>query len=147
MDRLNIESPKQVSFQTTLQVRVGDVNYGAHLGNDQLLSLVHQARIEMLRSWGWSEFDCGGASLIQAEAAVIYRAQAFLGDELLFSLGFGALSRCGFEVLTQVTRPSDSTEIARVYSGLVCFDYTQKKVVPLPAALKAKISSVGQTVA
>jgi acyl-CoA thioesterase FadM len=41
--RFEIQGPEV--FRTRLRVRVDDVNYGGHLGNDAVLTLCHEARI------------------------------------------------------------------------------------------------------
>jgi acyl-CoA thioester hydrolase len=48
MARIKIEIPEQFIFETQLKVRIGDINYGGHMGNDAVLTLAHQARIEFL---------------------------------------------------------------------------------------------------
>ena len=48
MARVKLEIPELLPFATELEVRVGDVNYGGHLGNDALLGLLHEARIRFL---------------------------------------------------------------------------------------------------
>jgi hypothetical protein len=45
MPRLKLELPAGFPFRTTLTVRVTDLNYGNHLGNDALLGLLHEARV------------------------------------------------------------------------------------------------------
>ena len=40
-------------FRTELDVRITDINYGRHVGNDALLGLLHEAR---LRFWRISGF-------------------------------------------------------------------------------------------
>lgn len=133
MARVSIDTPRQRLFRTELTLRVADINYGGHLGNDRVLGLAHEARVEWLRSLHRSEMDVGGAGLIMADAAVIFRGEAFLGDRLAVSIGAGDISRSGFELIYAMQRVADGQDIALVKTGLVCFDYTVRRPARIPA--------------
>jgi hypothetical protein len=45
-----------------------DINYGGHLGNDAVLSLVHEARVRFLKQQGYTENNIEGAGIIMADA-------------------------------------------------------------------------------
>lgn len=136
MPRLDLKARDPYPFACELTVRTTDLNYGGHLGHDRLLALVQEARVAWLASHGWSELDCGGAGLIMADAAVIYRAEAFAGDVLRLEVVACEPSRVGFRLATRVTRGAD-TEVALVETGMVCFDYSRRRPVALPDAVRA----------
>jgi acyl-CoA thioesterase FadM len=71
MPRVQLEPRARYPFAWEITVRTTDLNYGGHLGNDRVLSLVHEARVAFLASHGWTELDCGGASLIMAETGLV----------------------------------------------------------------------------
>ena len=80
--------PELNAFSTGLPVRITDVNYGKHLGNDALLGLVHEARMRFLAERGCSEEDCGdGVGLIMRGLQVRFLAQAVYGDVLVCQVG------------------------------------------------------------
>ena len=62
MPRIRLELPDRFHFRTSLTVRVTDLNYGRHLGNDAVLGLLHEARVRFLRSLGYAELDVEGVS-------------------------------------------------------------------------------------
>ncbi len=142
MARVQIESPQTWLFHTKLTVRVGDINYGGHLGNDRVLGLAHEARVRWLASHNFSEADVGGPGLIMADAALVFRSEAFLGDELNVALGAAEVRRSSFDLISLLTRPADGVEIALVKTGMVCFDYTARKVVRLPQGFVRCLGSV-----
>ncbi|SFL73622.1 Acyl-CoA thioesterase FadM [Desulfomicrobium norvegicum] len=135
MARVQIELPESWLFRTRLSVRVTDVNYGGHLGNDRVLGLAHEARVRWLASCGLSEKDVGGVGLIMADAALVFRGEAFLGDELDVAVGAIEVRRSSFDLVYLLTRPADAVEIALVKTGMVCFDYSLRKVSRLPQGL------------
>jgi len=128
-------------FSTEIKVRITDLNYGGHLGNDSLLSMVHEARVAFLASFGFSEKDCGGVSLIIADTAVVYQSEAFAGDLLRFEVAAGEQTRRGFRLFFRVTRPKDDTPIALVENGMVCFDYQTRSTKSLPKAARIMITT------
>lgn len=132
MGRIHVELSDKWLFETRLQVRISDVNYGGHLGNDAVLGLVHEARVRFLRSVGCSEIDVGGAGIIMADAAIVYKAEAFAGDELRIRIGIDDVKRSAVDMLYQLVRLSDDQEIARAKTGLVFFDYQARKIARMP---------------
>src|SRR5687767_12160324 len=107
MARLHLTLPAHFPFSTEIEVRITDLNYGQHLGNDALLGLIHEARVRFLRAHGLQELDVGGTSLIMVDVAIVYRAEAFAGDRLCFAVAAGEPSRVGCDVFYRVTRASD----------------------------------------
>ena len=139
MPRLQLKPLAKYDFRTELTVRTTDLNYGGHLGNDRLLSLVHEARVAWLAEHSWSELDCAGVGLIMGDAGLVYQGEAFAGDRLIFEVGAAENSRTGFRLFFRVTRQDDSgpAPIALVENGMVCFDYHARKVTGLPPEVAA----------
>ena len=137
MARIKLELPDVFGFSTELTVRIGDINYGGHLGNDALLSLMHEARIRFLAQYGFSEKDAGGSGLIMTDAVIIYKAQAFSGDKLIIELAVNDISRKGCDFVYRITNKENGIEIARSKTGIVFFDYSRNKVVRVPEKFKA----------
>ncbi len=136
MPRVRLKQLDQYPFSTKIVVRVTDLNYGGHLGNNSLLSLVHEARVAFLAIHGLSELDCGGVSLTMGDAAIVYQGEAYAGDELNIEVAAGEPSKSGFRLFYRLTRSSDAKKIALAETGMVCFDYNAKKILPLPKAVE-----------
>lgn len=121
-------------FQCPIQVRPQDVNYGGHLGNDHLISIMGVARALLFRSLGLSELDLGDGQtgIIVADLAVNYRAEAFMFDELLIETHVGEIGDKGFRMFHRVTK--DSTLIALVETGFVTYNYAKKKTTAIPTS-------------
>ena len=67
MGRVKLDMPKEFLFSTEMPVRISDVNYGGHLGNDSVMSMAHETRVRFLAEHGYSELDVCGAGMIQSE--------------------------------------------------------------------------------
>lgn len=145
MSRLSIELPSHFPFSTTLTVGIGDINYGGHMGNDAVLRLAHEARLRFLKSLGHTEMDVHGCGIIMSDAAVVYRAEAFHGDELAVSVAVADFNKYGCDLLYAMVRKGDGTEIARVKTGIVFFDYQARKVTRAPAAFVSRFQPTTDT--
>ena len=142
MARVEIALPERFAFATELAIRVSDLNYGGHLGNDRVLTLAHEVRVLWLRSHGLSELDVGGGvGLILADAAVIYRAEGRLGQVLRAELGACEVRTRSFELVYRLADAGTGQEVALAKTGVLCFDYGARKVVSLPAALRAALAA------
>ena len=132
-------------FRVRYTVRIGDISYGGHLGNDKYLLLFHDARLAYLAGLGASEKDIGGGTgLIMSEAHVRFQAEVFLGDELEVSVLPRDVQASRFTLDYQVTRVGDGTAAAEGYTTLVAFDYGKRRVTRLPEAFQAALAASGQ---
>ena len=57
MPRIKLDLPKNFHFTTEIPLRISDINYGGHLGNDSVLSILHESRVRFLMEHGYSEFN------------------------------------------------------------------------------------------
>nr|WP_320134121.1 thioesterase family protein [uncultured Holophaga sp.] len=137
MARIRLELPEHLPFETQLDIRVTDLNYGDHLGNDALLGLLHEARVRFLRSMGYTEKDIEGVGTVMGDCAIIYRSQGFLGEEITIRVGTGDFTRTGCDVFYLLTK-ADGTELARAKTGIVFFDYSAGTVRPVPAGFRER---------
>jgi acyl-CoA thioester hydrolase len=134
MARVKLDIPAHKIFTTNIPVRITDLNYGNHVGNDALVSIVHEARIQWLASNNFTELNIGGAALIMADLAVEYKAESFYGDTLNVSISIGEITKISFEIFYEITttRNDKTILIANAKTGMVCFDYEARKIISIP---------------
>jgi len=141
MPRVKVELPDSFRFQTRIPVRTTDLNYGGHVGNDRILSLIHEARVEYLAFLGYKELDMSGVALIMADVAIEYKSELFYGDKLMISVAAGEISATGFDLLYKLEKLNDtgSVLVAKAKTGMVCFDYANRKVTRMPVEAEKKL--------
>lgn len=137
MSRIKIEMPETYLYSTLLPVRIGDINYGGHLGNDSMLSMVHESRLRFLKNYGYTELDVEGFGLIMTDTAVVYKAEAFHGDLIQVEVTIGEFNRYGCDFFFLLSNKDTAVEVAYAKTGVVFFDYEVRKIVSMPAAFKS----------
>ena len=139
MSRLHIQIPAQEPKSVlTIPVRITDINYGNHLGNDAIVSIIHEARMQFFKEHGFTELDAGGTSLIMSDIAVSYKNESFYGDKLQIEIYASDISRVSFDLLYKISaiRNEKTLLIAVAKTGMVCYNYDIKKVTPVTQELK-----------
>ncbi len=138
MARIKLTIPGNIIASVVVPVRITDINYGNHLGNDAIVSIIHEARVQWLCSNNYSELNIEGTGVIMSDLAVEYAGESFYGDELQIDISAGELTKVSFELYynIQTTRNEEQVLIAKAKTGMVCYDYTAKKVVAVPDNLK-----------
>jgi acyl-CoA thioester hydrolase len=139
MPRVSIHLPVVFPFTTDLEVRVSDLNYGNHLGNDSVLTLIHEARRRFLRSHGLDEIGADGLGFVIADAIIVYRSQAFYGERLRIQVAAGDFGSRGCDFYYRVTHIAGSRVVAEAKTGTVYFDFHAQKTMSLPANVLAKL--------
>ncbi len=134
MDRVKVDIPKAFQFSTKIPIRITDVNYGGHVGNDSFLALIQEARLQFFKHHGYSELNLEGCSTIMVDAAIEFKAELFYGDEVEISVAVNNISKLGFDLFYLLEKTVDTNKIicGKAKTGILCFDYAAKKLVPVP---------------
>ena len=139
MPRIKLDLPEKFPFTTEIPLRITDINYGGHLGNDAVLGIVQEARVQFLRRHGFTEADVGGAGIIMTDAVIVYKAEAFYGDVLVVEVAIQDLQSVGCDFVFRLTRKDSGKELARAKTGIAFFDYSRRRVVEVPAAFRTAL--------
>jgi len=143
MPRIKLKPLDNYAFSIRITVRITDINYGGHLGNDRFLALAHEARVAYLAQFGFKERECGGVSLIMGDAAITFLGEAFAGDVIKIEVDAGEMTRNGFRLFYRITGEPNERAIALVETGMVCYDYSAGKILPLPEPVKNAFLGTG----
>lgn len=142
MARIQLDLPSDFKFSCVLTVRASDLNYGNHVGNDAILTIMQEARIQFYQSLGYkNELNFEGAvGHIVADVAVVYKSEAFLGDTLIIQIGMNDFNKYGFDMFYRITNKQTGKEVALGKTGIVFFDYYKRKVAAIPASFLSKVN-------
>lgn len=141
MQRIKIELPPHFHFTTQLTIQIGDMNYGGHVGNEKFLSIAHEARMRFLQSIETAELQFFGVGLIIADCAIEFKAELFWGDQIHISVAVDGIDKFGFDLIYKIEVEKEGTKklAGIVKTGMLCFDYSTKKMVRVPEAFLSKM--------
>lgn len=145
MPRVQLDFPSDFKFSCELTVRASDLNYGNHVGNDSILTIMQEARILFYQSLGYKNelnFE-GSVGHIVADAGVVYKSEAFLGDVLIIQIGMSDFTKYGFDMFYRITNKLTGKEVALGKTGIVFFDYDKRKIASIPASFLDKVNPAG----
>lgn len=138
MARVKIVLPQQFNFSTFIPVRITDINYGGHVGNDTVLSIIHEARVQYLKRHGYDELNLDGVGIIMSDAAIEFKAELFYGDIIEAYVAASDFTGVAFTLFYKLQKDINTQKVtvAIAKTGMICFDYNRKKIVPVPAKIK-----------
>jgi acyl-CoA thioester hydrolase len=121
-------------FSNEIDIRISDINYGGHLGNDRYLSIFQDARLRYLKQFGYSELSIGeNTSLIMKQAHIDFKAEAFWDDRLTVYVRISKIKSIKFMMEYLMVKDNDQAKVvASGYTEMVGFDYQNRKVKKLP---------------
>lgn len=143
MNRIKLTLPDQFFFTTTLRIRVTDLNYGGHVGNDSFLSLLHEARQQYLLSFGYRELSVGGVGLIMADVAIEFKKELNYGDEVRISVKATDFDKLGFDLFYKMEIMQDAAWViaGKAKTGMMCYDYEAGKKISVPEEVVTRLSA------
>ena len=142
MARIKIELPETFSFSTIIPIRITDLNYGGHVGNDTVLSIIHEARLQFLAHHNSSELQFFGTGLIMSDVAIEYKIELFYNEAVKVSISAGDLTRVSFDLyyLLEKQKGEKWIKVAVAKTGMACFNYQTKRLEALPEEAKRILS-------
>jgi YbgC/YbaW family acyl-CoA thioester hydrolase len=135
--------PTSYTFSTELAIRITDLNYGGHVGNDSFLSLIQEARQQFLKKFGYAELDFEGFGLIIADSAIEYKHELNYGDIVKISIRALDFDKLGFDLfyLLEIINRTEIVVAGKAKTGMICYDYITKKKTSIPASAIKKLNA------
>lgn len=137
MARIKLNFPDKVQFETELSIRVNDLNYGGHVGNDSILTLMHEARFRFLRSLGYNDeltLD-ENIGIIVSDVAIVYKSESFYADIITIEVATDDFNKYGFDMYYNLKNKQTGKEVAVGKTGIICMNYNERKIAGIPQTL------------
>jgi acyl-CoA thioester hydrolase len=141
--RIKIDLPSSFSFITAIPVRITDINYGGHAGNDAFLALIHEARMQFLKKHSYAELAFAGIGLIMRDAGIEFKDELFYGDTVIISVAATNFSKASFDLFYKMEKEVNGQTklVAAAKTGMVGYNYSSKKVAAIPQQAIEKLQS------
>ena len=124
-----------------IPIRITDLNHGGHVGNDTILSLIHEARVQFLLHYGYTELELDGVGLIMTDAGIEYKSETFHGDVIRAFVCAQNFTRIGFDVFYKLVKEKNQQLVAVAKTGMVSYNYKMKKMTSLPDEVRKRLSA------
>tara|TARA_B100000676_G_scaffold306649_1_gene363314 strand:+ start:124 stop:555 length:432 start_codon:yes stop_codon:yes gene_type:complete len=142
MARVQLELPEQFIYTHTINVRMTDLNTGKHVGNDQMISLISEARYRFFCDFGFDQFDSDGQSIVVTDLVATYKTESFAQDDLQFEVGLMDFNKYGADLIFRVTKQPSGQLVVLAKQGFVFFDHQKHGVVPVPTAFREQFADL-----
>ena len=126
-----LPTPSPILFETKIPIQISHINYGNHVGNDTMVSLLNEARVRFLKNFHHSELNIEGSALMIKNLEVAYKKEVFYGDVLDVAIGIGDIEKARVDLL--YVAHNHHAEVCRAKTTLVFIDPKTKKVVAPPS--------------
>jgi 4-hydroxybenzoyl-CoA thioesterase len=146
MARIELTLPPNFTYGTSIDVGIGHINYGGHLGNDSALTVLHEARLRYLKSLGFTELDIAGRGLILTDVAVVFKSEAFWGDTLCIDIATDDFNKYGFDLYYRARCASDGRDVLHAKTGVIFFNYESRKPASIPSAFLSALRMETSTI-
>ncbi len=137
----------EYTFQaiSTYEVKVDDINYGGHMGNERALVIFQDARLKCLKILQCSEKKIGNDSgIILTEAFVKYHKEVFMDDILTVDIIIRDFTKISFIMNYEVRRTMDNALVISGNTRLIAFNYESRKITAIPESFLIILKSKGQ---
>lgn len=140
MPKIKLKPLEKYKFEYERILQVRDINYGGHLGNDAVATILHEARIDLLNKLGLSELNLGDnkTGIIMTDLIINYKNQAHLLEKIKVLSDFVEITNIGFRLSHKII--SENKVIALAEVGIIAFDYTNNQITELPTTFLEKIN-------
>ncbi|MEA1958346.1 MAG: thioesterase family protein [Chloroflexota bacterium] len=139
MARVTIDLPEKFPFSFDIEVRMSDVNAGAHLGNHLLIAMLNEAHLKFMKHIGFPDILVDGKAFINVDMSVIYKSESFYGDILQIEVAAGDFGKYGCDIVCRVTNKTQDRLAAIAKLGMIFFDYETRKIAGVPEAFKKAV--------
>lgn len=122
-------------FTTQFTVSIREINYANHLDHMELIGYLHEARVQYIRSMGFSEGDVDGhgSHLVVVELNCKYKKEAFYGNVLKIQVSTKQKSDLRLVFHYTIIR---NNEVIAVSEITVVFIGINNKPIKIPGYLK-----------
>jgi acyl-CoA thioesterase FadM len=132
MARIKLVLPEKIHFTTFINIRITDINYGGHLGNDSVLGIIHEARVRLFADKGFTEADIDGVGIMMTDSVITYTSEGMYGDKLKIVVTVAEITNTGCDIYYRLINSKNEKEIAKAKTNIVFYNYTSKKVARTP---------------
>ncbi|TGK04997.1 four helix bundle protein [Leptospira semungkisensis] len=138
IENTDSEFPSRYYFSTEIPIRKIDLSLDIHVSFASILDLVMEAHLQFFQYLGYSVTDIHGNSIIFANAFIQYQGELLYKDKVIIDVSLDNMGEKSFDLYFRLSKKNRSEKVSVVKIRVLFFDYSQRKVVPIPDAFRKK---------
>ncbi len=91
-----------------------------------------------MKNYQYGELDIEGRGLVLTDSVIVYKAESFHGEEVQIDVTVGDFNKYGCDFFYILSNRKTAVEIAHAKTGIVFFDYDERKVVSVPEEFRER---------
>lgn len=135
-------SKKHLLFTSLSNVRIDDINFGAHLCHSRFVNIIHNIRALYFKQCGFSELDCFDHAMIMTNLSVEYLSQCFFNDNLEIHLYLDAVEKATFSLSYAIFNHTSGKLAARAITRMGFIDVQTNKLKRVPRAFSELLHTI-----
>ena len=139
MARVEIPELDNYVYEVELPIMLAHINRGDHLGNEHLIAFLNEARVQYMAACGVPEYTDAGATMINADLAVVYKSEARYGERLRIEMTATDFNKYGCDVVYRVSAVDDERLVALAKTAHLNYDPKNQKLLLSPDGFREKL--------
>ncbi|BBO82072.1 hypothetical protein DSCO28_26380 [Desulfosarcina ovata subsp. sediminis] len=144
MARIKLAYPEKTVFTCEKRVDPADVSPAKHLRFDRMVSYLLEVLDDYFETLGIIRIPDQPRGFIVADLAVTFKDEAPIHEELAIETGIGDVYTKGIEFYFRIRIARNGKPVSVAKIGVVFFDYTRRKAIPVPSPFRACLRSLDQ---
>lgn len=139
MPRIKLQELEKYRFSDEQEIYISNINPAGHVGASQMVDLIHDGRIRMLKKMDASELNLGDGKTgtILSDLAVNYKAELFLHDKVTIEADVSEIEEKGLRICYRILKNGKTAVLAE--TGHVCFNYFEKSIGRVPEVFISRL--------
>lgn len=142
MGRVKLTPLEKYRFSHEQRIYISNINPAGHVGSSQMVDLIHDGRLQMLKRLAANEMNLGDGrtGLILSDLVVNYKAELFLDDVIITESDISEIEEKSFRIFYRILKNGKTAVLAE--TGHVCFSYSDRSTCSVPEIFISKLKEV-----
>lgn len=132
-----IEMPSHFPFSIEVPIRRIDLSLDVHVSFATILDIVMEAYLAFFAHYKYNVLDLKEKSVIFADANIAYQGELLYKDIVKIDVAPDNFLEKAFDLNFRMTKNNETIPVAFIKIRVLFFDYSIKKVVPVPPDFKS----------
>ena len=140
-----VEMPTNYPFSIEIPIRRIDLSLDVHVSFATILDIVMEAYLAFFEHYKYNVLNLKEKSVIFANANIAYQGELLYKDAVKIDVAPDNFTEKAFDLNFRMTKNNETIPVAFIKIRVLFFDYSIKKVVPIPSEFKSLFEKENNT--